>query len=279
MVAIVIPIYKEFSDLDDAEKISLMQTCSILPAHDICFVTHKKININAYISNIPLGIKTEIFIFDESYFADIAGYNRLLLGYEFYKPFQMYSHILICQLDVFVFSDMLAHFVKKDYDYIGAPWFEGYNTAQKNSRIIGAGNGGFSLRKVNSFLKVLALFNLFQYPYFKVKSIKEAFVQPPSFIKILKHSWRFKKESYTPILPWQFPYYEDLFWSTYVKQFFPWFKVGSIEDAIAFSFEMNPDVLFSLNKQQLPMGVHAWQKYNPDFWKPYIEQFGYSLPE
>jgi len=279
MVAIVIPIYKEFSDLNYEEEISLRQTYNILPAHDICFVTHKEININAYISNIPPGIKIKIFIFDKSYFADIAGYNRLLLGYHFYNSFQAYSHILICQLDVFVFSDMLAHFVKTDYDYIGAPWFEGFNAAQKDSKIIGAGNGGFSLRKVNSFLKVLALFNLFQNPYFSAKGIKEAIGQPTSFLRILKHTWTVKENSFTPILPWQFPYYEDLFWSTYVKQFFPWFKVGSIEDSIAFSFEVNPDVLFNLNNQQLPMGIHAWQKYNPTFWKPFIEQFGYSLQE
>ena len=277
MVAIVIPIYKEFSDLDFAEKISLMQTFKVLHAHDICFVTHKDINIEAYSHTKPPGVKIKTFIFDKSYFANIDGYNKLLLGYEFYKSFTAYTHILICQLDVFVFSDRVEHFIKMDYDYIGAPWFEGYGLALKTSKLIGSGNGGFSLRRVKTFLNVLDLFNLFRFPFFNVYGIQEALTHVNIFLKITKHSFLVKKRSYLPILPWQFPYYEDRYWSEYVKQFFPWFKVATIKDATAFSFEANPEVLFSLNNQELPMACHAWQKHNPEFWKPHIEKFGYRL--
>ena len=276
-VAIVIPLYKQFTDLDLTEKISLEQTFKILVAHDICFVTHKEIDVNAYCYNQHHAVNVKTILFEKSYFANIAGYNRLLLGYEFYNSFREYKFILICQLDLFVFSCMLEHFIKLNYDYIGGTWFEGYNTALKTSIIIAPGNVQFSLRKTDSFLKVLNLFNFFCYRNLNFNGIKEALIQPVSFLRIFKHGLLVERRSYRPILPWQFPGYEDVFWSTYVKQFFSWFKVGSIEDSISFSFEVNPDILFNLNNQQLPMATHAWQKYNPSFWKPHIEKFGYSL--
>ncbi|QMU27562.1 DUF5672 family protein [Adhaeribacter radiodurans] len=274
-IAVVIPVYKQYSDLNFVEKVSLEQTFKVLANYDIFFVTHNEIISKLYYSNQPLELNVNTLFFDKYFFANIEGYNRLLLEQKFYKAFESYSHILICQLDVFVFSDQLDYFSKLNYDYIGGPWFEGYSTALRTSKIIGTGNGGFSLRKVSSFLRILDLFNLFR--FLNYKGIKEAAVQPNSFLRIVKYCLLSKQKRYLSILPWQFPHNEDLYWSTYIRQFFPWFKVGNVEDSIAFSFEVNPDVLFKLNNQRLPMATHAWQKYNPEFWKYYIEKFGYHL--
>src|SRR5262249_21397293 len=37
------------------------------------------------------------------------------------------------------------------YDYIGAPWFEGWERAPIDAPIIGVGNSGFSLLRLDSF--------------------------------------------------------------------------------------------------------------------------------
>jgi hypothetical protein len=279
-VAVVIPVYKQFIDLNPTEKISFEQSCKVLNAYEIFLVTHKEIDTEAYVPKKQKRVKIKSLFFDKRFFNDISGYNRLLLNYDFYKAFDAFQFLLICQLDAFVFTDELEKFVKKDYDYIGAPWFENFHEALEDSKIIGVGNGGFSLRKVSSFLTILNLFKVLEDPFkslFNFAIIKVIWRHPTSFLRILKHELVRSKHTYLSILPWKFPSYEDQFWSTYVRQFFPWYKVSTIQDAISFSFEVNPKKLFPLNNYQLPMATHAWEKYNFDFWRPHIEKFGYSF--
>jgi hypothetical protein len=71
--------------------------------------------------------------------------------------------------------------------------------------------------------------------------------------------------------------FEDIFFSHAVPLKFKDFRIATIEDAIKFSFEVKPDYLFELNNRKLPMGCHAWWRYNLAFWKPYIENCGYNL--
>lgn len=37
-----------------------------------------------------------------------------------------------------------------------------------------------------------------------------------------------------------------------------------------------PDDNFANGGQQ-PFGCHAWHQYSPDFWKPYIRQYGHAV--
>jgi len=283
-VAVVIPVYKQYADLDLIEKISLEQTCKAFQAYDICFVTHTEINTSLYCDNHSTNLSIKRFNFDKSYFANIPGYNRLLLDYNFYKAFDEYTYMLICQLDVFVFSDKLAHFLQMDYDYIGGPWFENYTLATENSKIIGAGNGGFSLRKIASFLSVLGITRFFNRSYLDMSHLKDISLNPISFISILKFSRsRNRSNSSKSIFPWEFlsndAMNEDTYWSDVVNQHLSWFKVGDVKDSVSFAFEVNPQVLYKLNNYELPMAVHAWHKYDTNFWKPFIEERGYNLDQ
>ena len=80
--------------------------------------------------------------FPEHYFADRFGYNRLLLSEEFYRAFEEYEYILIHQLDCLVFSSNLEEWCRKDWDYVGAPFFRNENNAEEG--FLGVGNGGLS---------------------------------------------------------------------------------------------------------------------------------------
>ncbi|MDE6567746.1 MAG: hypothetical protein K2K70_08460 [Lachnospiraceae bacterium] len=94
--------------------------------------------------------------FPKYFFDGIAGYNQLMMLKEFYKRFELYKYILIYQLDAFVFSDQLLHFCKLEYDYIGAPWLRGHRYINGLERkYLYVGNGGFSLRKVHAFCRIL----------------------------------------------------------------------------------------------------------------------------
>lgn len=54
-------------------------------------------------------------------------------------------------------------------------------------------------------------------------------------------------------------------------------NIAPMDVALSFSFETNCDVCIKLTNGKLPFGCHAWAKYDPAFWKPFIEKYGYSL--
>jgi len=249
---IVIPIYKEFDKLEVTEKQAINRAFEIFTNRTICFVGPFKLDISPYMaeaSRFSIHLKTQQFT--DFYFKDIRGYNALLLSLEFYNAFLEYKYILIYQPDCWVFRDELDLWCSKGYDYIGAPWTDDINLERViNNRkkplfklsifiqkALGlkkdwrVGNGGLALHNVKASIKVLQLFKN----------------------KVQKFSAN-----------------EDLFWGIYMPLLYPFFKVPDEQDAIAFAFEKDPEKYFQLNKQQLPFGCHAWQKYNYEFWKQWI---------
>ncbi len=153
--AVVIPIYS--NKLNENEKFSLNRCLQIFKKHDIIFACPYKLDENIYLKNRKVNnINPKFEKFDDAFFKNTRGYSKLLLDKEFYKRFIKYDYILIYQLDAFVFDDELDQWCKKGFDYIGAPWFEDYAKGDESSNFLpNSGNGGFSLRRVNSFLKVL----------------------------------------------------------------------------------------------------------------------------
>lgn len=149
MAAVLIPVYK--NELSRSEQISLQQCKRILGRYPVILIAPQTMKIeNRELS----GLHVERF--PQSFFDGISGYNRLMLSREFYQRFERYEYILIYQLDAFVFSDRLQHFCELGYDYIGAPWLQGYRyITGLERRYLHVGNGGFSLRKVNAFLEIL----------------------------------------------------------------------------------------------------------------------------
>lgn len=268
---VVIPIYKPYTALSASEQKSLSRTYEVLGKYDIVFVTHNGINAAEYYQPREGGGTITTSTFSRSYFTGLVSYSKLMLSLEFYQCFAHYEYMLVCQLDVFVFTDQLAYFTGKGYDYIGAPWFENYDAATTTSRITGVGNGGFSLRKVKSFLDVLYALELFgnRRPTWRV--LGAAMRHWVDVLRVAKHEYDRRTRAYDAALPWDTPMYEDGYWGIMVEKFFPWFKVASVEDATAFAFEVNPSVLYALNKQRLPMATHAWEKYDPAFWTPFIK--------
>jgi len=58
---------------------------------------------------------------------------------------------------------------------------------------------------------------------------------------------------------------EDLFWSYVVPGMYRWFKVPTPDISKGFAFDVNPRYLFEQNGGTLPMAIHAWWRYDPDF--------------
>ena len=241
-IAICVPFHK--CELSDFEKISLKQLLNVLKRYEIIFVVPESLNASPF---DKCGIKFELF--KDEFFESQKSYSRLMLEKAFYKRFASYDYILIYQLDSFVFSDKLTDFCRLGYDYIGAPGIviDPYlGTLFKGKKYYHWENGGLSLRKVQSFIRVLD----------NIGDIKG--------------------------LPYEEYLYdcEDFLYSYLASDDKYGFTMAPLEIASTFSVEFNLDNSFQRIKNgELPFGTHAWYKLNYDMWKAIIEKHGYRLPE
>lgn len=272
---VVIPVYKNLVAWDENEIHSFRRCISVLKEHPIYLIGPTKLNWKALAEQIyeQYDIKPFVAEFDNVYFANIEGYNKLLKSSFFYSYFKSFSHLLIYQLDAFVFKDELIKWCKKGYDYIGAPWLEGF-TNNKSTTFLGVGNGGFSLHNINSALKVLPKIEFIHRILELGENGKSSFFIK-KFVRVFKYSIikrilgvqnlsKFERLNSKDTIN------EDYFWGVLIPSVFNNFKVANIEDAFKFSFEVNPKMLYKMNNNTLPFGCHAWMKYEPEFWHPFI---------
>jgi hypothetical protein len=256
IAAVIVPIYK--NSFSNEEIFSINLTLNKLSEHDIYLLAPDKITIDFSIFNKKRIKNVSIIYIDYSHLRSRYTYTRLLISRNFYRLFSCYEYILIVQPDALVFSDSLLEWCRKDYSYVGAPWFEGLKEPIKPLRIIGSGNGGFSLRKVEHFLTVL-------------ESIRFTPL-PPSFplngykAYINRTIFAFNRWPFLPLIS------EDLYWGLVVPPHFNYFSVPTPEISIKFSFETEPEYLYKLNNFNLPFGCHAWTKYGVKFWKNILKE-------
>ena len=282
---IIVPVYKDFSELNELERISLKQLYQVLAKHPICLIGPSNFNWKLYLidaanRNVCPAIKE--FKFD--YFKNISGYNKLLQSTTFFKEFKKYKYLLLYQLDAYVFREELAYWCNQGYDYIGAPWtgFKNY----KNKPLTGVGNGGFSLRNVRKSLQLLRTLRFFEVLYsYRFLNNKSIILRLPIILKKLMKAHKFESK-----FEKEYRYFEDIFWCKGVEErlnstdfnssilkltvrlFVRYdFKIPPVEIASRFSIEAEPKKYYELNNWELPFGCHAWEKYEPEFWKEFIQ--------
>ncbi len=251
-VAIFIPMYKK--KLEDYEKVSLEFLERNLKCYDKFIIIPEFFDVN----DLPFDIsKFNFKRFNDNFFTSIKSFNHLLMSNRFYEQFKDYDYILSYQPDCLVFEDKLDYFCSLGYDYIGAPFIENSLREVKDLNKIMVGNGGFSLRKVSSFIKTIELHE-------KENSTNNWFLRY-FFSNFFHNIGGFVKKIIKVILLGQgemssiFSINEDVFWSEGAKQYNPSFKVAPPKIALSFSFENNVQLCFKLNNNLLPFGCHAFQ--------------------
>ena len=244
---VVIPVYK--TSPDATERMSLRQCVKVLGGHDMCFVCPQELDVAAYTELAGRPFRTERF--EGRYFQGIEGYNDLLKSRGFYERFASYGYMLIYQLDAWVFEDRLDYWCGKGYDYVGAPWFEGWRNHEEGYGFMCVGNGGFSLRKVDKFLKIT---NPSQLLYGFWKRLKFGRKSVGEYMETKKDRW------------------EDVFFCYDLKGTRLELKTPSCRKASMFSIETSPEYIFKeVNRGQLPFGCHAWKRYQyEEFWSKHI---------
>lgn len=166
-LCVVIPIYKK--ELNKNEKSALESYEQYFQNVDFSFLAPKHLDCSYYNKTYP---KFSIERFDNKFFKNAKTYNKLMLNRNVYARYQQYEYILIAQTDAIIFnySANFEEFMDMGYDYIGSPWYSQPIKNLKNEptwkyilkrivihnpSVLKSGNGGFSLRKVNSFITLL----------------------------------------------------------------------------------------------------------------------------
>jgi hypothetical protein len=254
-LTVAVPIYR--AGLDADEEVSLASTFRALGGHHLVMVKPEGLDTSALEARFPFA-GAEAFA--PEFFRSVAGYNRLLLSAPFYDRFRASEYLLVCQLDVFVFRDDLAGWVARGHDYVGAPWLSGSAASLalhwlkfRASRLLpGAagrihpyelrgqvGNGGFSLRRVETHRRLAA-----------------------ALADRIAHYLASEGTHH---------FHEDVFWSLEpARQGLP-HRRPSADEALAFAFDVNPAAAFRRAGGRLPMAAHGWYKgRHRAFWAPHV---------
>ena len=198
-VVVIIPVH--LPEPSEIEKISLAQTLSILHNYPIIFMAPVTVDTSWYIHFC--GDKKDVSIEHFDWYGYEA-YSMLQTKSFFYKRFLGYEYMLTCHLDAFVFRDELVTWCDMNYDYIGSVI---YNTdfVMKDTlfKIITTytnpdyfGNGGFALKKVNTFYRITSHYKM--------------------YIDFYHWQRRLRKRGF----------YDDLFHSLHYPKLFPKFKIA-----------------------------------------------------
>lgn len=177
---IIIPIYKEIPNEDDA--ISINNTYKQFnDKFDIFFICSNKLNINAYKK-----FKIKFIEFDECYFMNVNTYSQLCMSTIFYEKFLNYEYMLIAQPDAYIFENTLSYwcqYCKQNNIYmIGGLTKKGGEIEKYNNEIINCinkqlkikdlsncvneyicVNGGLSLRNIKTLYDVCKNINILNY--------------------------------------------------------------------------------------------------------------------
>ena len=265
-VAIVVPMHNR-AELTPDEQISFEHLRRYLGGYDKYLVVPESLNID-----LP---GCSLKRFGDEYFGSVAANTRLLLSEDFYRAFTDYQYILIYHLDALVFSDQLRAWCETGLDYIGPPWLQCADSPWvKEARV---GNGGFSLRKIESFLKVFRSDVYWMEPreYWREKyagcTLPIRMLNSPR--RLLKRLSRFNNVR-LEMARWHLrpdgTKNEDHFWSDRAKHYVPDFKVASVEEGLRFAFEVAPRMCLELTRGEMPFGCHAWPRYDRTFWEPFL---------
>lgn len=250
-VAVLVPLFR--ARLDDDERLSLRHLRAHLGAYDACAFCPESLDLD-----LP---ELKVVRLDDRHFRSHHDYSRLMLSDKLYRRFERYEFVLIHQLDCLVLSDELGRWCAEGYDYIGAPWVR----QRPDGRLFfaGVGNGGLSLRRVDSLLRVL-----------------EAWRNPAKRLEVAARHGRevarriLREPRRTRQLVRDRYVYEDKFWSLEASRLRPGFLIPPAELAVGFAFEREPRFCLEANGGRLPFGCHKWRAHDPEFWEPYLLRSG-----
>lgn len=262
--AVAIPLANR-SEFTEDEAISLRMLDRHLGGYDRFFILPEGLDVrHGDIGKLHFGAH---------YFGSVAAHKRLLFSDEFYARFERYDFVLIYHLDAAVFSDRLDSWCERGYDYIAPPWIPHPEAPYAGDRNYEGkvGNGGFSLRKIDSFRKVIHSRRLWRDPEYVIRrAISENWRQGRigeilGALRCFSHRHNGARQEMAA-----YAQNEDHFWAERARHYYPEFRVAPLEVALEFGFECVPSYCYEKNGRRLPFGCHGWNRYERHFWEPFL---------
>lgn len=227
---VIVPLYKP--ELDPAEEKALGQSLAHLEDFEVRYLTHEGLSLAWY--EARWGRKQRLLV-DASYFGSARTYSALLMSQFFYDALSGFDFHLICQTDAIVFRPDLRFWISQGYDYLGAPWPDGWEMMFPTGKTVGdpdplmvrifVGNGGLSLRHTETMQRALDAF--------------------PAACSV----WR---KLGNP---------EDLFFSAALN-LMAHVRLPNVATAALFSRELNPGgFVAKVLRDVQPFGAHQWTKH------------------
>ena len=263
-VAVVVPLSMR-DKLTSDENLSLRHLVHFLGKYDKYLIAPQGLCVDIQGFNIKY--------FNKRFFGSGMAHTKLMLSHEFYESFLDYKYILNYHMDALVFSDQMLEWCNADFDYIAPPWIPHEDAPYKKDGYFAGkvGNGGFSLRKIESFLKVLTSrkYSIEPKSYGAHLPVAKSRFERLTLQgkRLLKHVKKINN------LQWELRNYqhpEDYFWANRAQHYYPEFNIAPVDVALRFAFECVPGYCFELTNQTLPFGCHAWQRYDREFWEPFL---------
>jgi hypothetical protein len=276
---VIVLIFVHDQNLEWFEKISLEQCYRILGKHPIRLVCPEGLNLAEYRAIVP---EIHVDFIPRHWLQSVRSYNRLKILPWLYRRYSGFDFMLTHELDAFVFRDELLEWCERGWDYIGAPWFEGFQFAEPDAPFRGVGNSGFSLRRIRAMIDVRNTWRTVREPAHIIREILSS--DRGSMRKAAAMAKGLLFNNFHPPFTLAncnmddaLKTHDDCFWCLEVPKRFPTFKVASLDDAKRFSFEVNPSRLYAECGERLPFGCHKWMNFEPQFWIEHIRSFGYEI--
>jgi hypothetical protein len=209
--------------------------------------------------------------------ANIKTYNRMMISPLVFNALTGYTHMILHEPDAIVIRDEIDYWCNQPFDYIGAPWFEGWAEPAPDAPAIGVGNSGFSFHRLPTSRRITASWRRW-YPYSDVAN---------DLIQGLRGNTERLRRGLIGLgsggllrgAHKLFDMHCDSFWSFTVPRLDKTFRIAPPEIAVQFAWETLPSRCMEMCRGNLPFGIHAWTKYDRGFLMPHLLSAGVDLRE
>ncbi|WP_458381619.1 DUF5672 family protein [Rhizobium ruizarguesonis] len=261
--AVLIPTHLE--QLDDELAATLLHNATQLKGHALEVVLPETCSPSWYEAFFQQhGIDGTVRLVQASYFGSPAAVNRMGTDPAFYRMYSEFDYILICHLDAWVYRDRLSYWMDQGYDFIGAPLFLPEDDKVHFLRRMApfGSNGGLSLRRVSSCIRVLETFEpgrspwrLAQAIWFLARNRRWGFITILfRLLRELSCDWHGTCQKYN--------IYEDVFFTIIAPLCGNRIAVPSSRTAMKFACEVNyPLFQKEILDLEPPLGIHGYDKY------------------
>lgn len=274
-LAVLVPTHLE--QLDEGLAATLLNNATQLKGYKLEVILPRTCSPSWYEAFFAEhGIDGTVRLVRAEYFGSPAAVNKMGTDPAFYRIYQEFDYILICHLDAWIFRDRLAYWMDKGYDFIGAPLFLPENDKVHFLKRMApfGGNGGLSLRRVASCIRVLenfqpglSLLRLAQAVYFLARNRQWGGMAILfRLLRELSKDWRRTCEKYN--------IYEDVFFTIIAPLCGNRISIPSSRTAMKFACEVNyPLLQKELFGLEPPLGVHGYDKYIDSEYLDYVRGF------